>query len=192
MLTDAAQARMPVHGAPSLMRWISAATDSSRPDSARLSQHPEVTELHPGRAGSISPTRTPQRLAAALPPVVLPQLWRALAGELSRWRAGMGWNSRLRIGLVGSEPETALYPTQPRRFGRPTTGAPPPQALIDGTGDAELLALLFEMEVTMLRAEVAPPPNTRHLAVRTGKRYGKTSLTARHGRDLARAIAECR
>ena len=28
--------------------------------------------------------------------------------------------------------------------------------------------------------------------MRTGKRYGKTSLTARHGRDLARAIAECR
>jgi hypothetical protein len=28
--------------------------------------------------------------------------------------------------------------------------------------------------------------------VRTGKRYGKTSLTARHSRDLARAIAECR
>ena len=43
-----------------------------------------------------------------------------------------------------------------------------------------------------MRAEVALPPNTRHLAVRTGKRYGKTSLTARHGRDLARAIAECR
>ena len=36
------------------------------------------------------------------------------------------------------------------------------------------------------------PPNTRHIAVRTGKRYGKTSLTARHERDLARAIAECR
>ncbi len=44
----------------------------------------------------------------------------------------------------------------------------------------------------MLRAEVDPPPNTRHIAVRTGKRYGKTSLTAQHGRDLARAIAECR
>jgi hypothetical protein len=28
--------------------------------------------------------------------------------------------------------------------------------------------------------------------VRTGKRYGQTSLIARHGRDLARAIAECR
>jgi hypothetical protein len=68
----------------------------------------------------------------------------------------------------------------------------PPQALIDGTGDEELLALLFEMDITMLRAQVDPPPNTRHLAVRTGKRYGKTSLIARHERDLARAIAECR
>lgn len=44
----------------------------------------------------------------------------------------------------------------------------------------------------MVRAEVAPPPNTRHIAGRTGKCYGKTSLTARHRRDLARAIAECR
>jgi hypothetical protein len=86
----------------------------------------------------------------------------------------------------------ALYLTQPRRFGAPATGMLPPQALIDGTGDEELHARLFEMDVLMLRAEVDPPPNTHHLAVRTGKRYGKTSLTARHGRDLARAIAECR
>lgn len=28
--------------------------------------------------------------------------------------------------------------------------------------------------------------------VRTGKRYGETSLTARHGQGLSRAIAECR
>jgi hypothetical protein len=60
----------------------------------------------------------------------------------------------------------------------------------DGTGDEELLALLWEMEILMLRAEVDPPPNTRHIAVRTGKRYGKTSLTAHHGRDLARATAQ--
>ena len=55
-----------------------------------------------------------------------------------------------------------------------------------------MLARLFEAPVAVERAGVAPPPNTRHIAVRTGKRYGKTSLTARHGRDLARAIAECR
>lgn len=107
--------------------------------------------------------------------------------------AGRGdWNSRLRIGQTNSRPEMALYLTQPQRFGAPATGMLPPQALLDGTGDAELLALLWEMEVTMLHAEVDPPPNTCHIAVRTGKRYGKTSLTAYHGRDLARVIAECR
>jgi hypothetical protein len=62
----------------------------------------------------------------------------------------------------------------------------------DATANADLLARRFEAPVAVERAEVAPPPNTRHIAVRTGKRYGKTSLTARHGRDLARAIAECR
>jgi hypothetical protein len=82
--------------------------------------------------------------------------------------------------------------TPPRRFGAGAKGGLPPRGLLDGTGDEELLALPLEMEVTMVRAEVDPPPNTRHIAVRTGKRYGKTSLTAKHGRDLTRAIAECR
>ena len=78
-------------------------------------------------------------------------------------------------------------------WGRPRQArclAPPRHSI--WTGDAELLARLSEMEITRLCAEVDPPPNTRHIAVRTGKRYGKTSLTARHGRDLARAISECR
>ena len=82
-----------------------------------------------------------------------------------------------------------LHLTQPRRFGTGAKGVLPPRGLLDGTGDEEMLALLFEMEVTMVRAEVDPPPNTRHIAVRTGTRYGRTSLTARHGRDLARAAA---
>jgi hypothetical protein len=84
----------------------------------------------------------------------------------------------------------AFYLTSARRFGLPRAGALPPRALIDGTGDEELVALLFEMEIMLLRAEVDPPPNTRHIAVRTGKRYGKTSLTAMLGRDLARASAQ--
>src|SRR5262249_26292603 len=112
--------------------------------------------------------------------------------ELSRWLALGDWNSHLRIGLTGRGPEMALYLTSARRFGTGSNGALPPRGLLDGTGDEEVLARLFEMEVTMVRAEVDPPPHTSHLAVRTGKRYGKTSLTARHGRDLARAIAECR
>jgi hypothetical protein len=63
---------------------------------------------------------------------------------------------------------------------------------VAATAVADLFARLFEAPVAVERAEVAPPPNTCHLAVRTGKRYGKTSLTARHGCDLARAMAECR
>jgi hypothetical protein len=73
--------------------------------------------------------------------------WHTLAQELSRWQVGSDWNSRLRIGQVRSGPEMALYLTNARRFGVPRTGHLPPQALIDGTGDKELLALLFEMVI---------------------------------------------
>jgi hypothetical protein len=191
-LTDAAQARTPLTGralfdalegrcSGQLAAWLGA-----------LCQQPEVTDPHPWPGGLDIFDQSAAQVAAALPPVVLPQLWLALARELSRWQSGRDWNSRLRIGLRAGGPEMALYLTQQRCFGLPGSGALPPRALIDGTGDEELLALLFEMDITMLRAQVDPPPNTRHFAVRTGKRYGKTSLTARHGRDLARAIAECR
>jgi hypothetical protein len=191
-LTDAAQARTKLTGRAlfdaldrrchgQLAAWLGA-----------LAQRPEVTDPHPWPGGVEIDDPQAAQVAAALPPVVLPQLWLALAQELSRWQAGVDWNSRLRIGSIGSGPEMALYLTQPRRFGAPATGALPPRTLVDGTGDEELHARLFEMDVTMLRSEVDPPPNTRHIAIRTGKRYGKTSLTARHGRDLARAIAECR
>ena len=191
-LTDAAQAKRPLTGRAlfdaldkrchgQLAAWLGA-----------MCQAPEVTDPHPWPGGLDIFDANAAQVAAALPPVVLPQLWRALAQELSRWQRGGDWNSRLRIGQQRRGPEMALYLTQPRRFGAPATGMLPPQALIDGTGDEELLALLFEMDILMLRAQVDPPPNTCHLAVRTGKRYGKTSLTARHGRDLARAIAECR
>jgi len=123
---------------------------------------------------------------------VLPQLWLALALELLRWHTQGDWNSRLRSGQTWSGPEMALHLTSARCFGTGAKGVPPPRGLLDATGDEELLALLFEMEVAMVRAEDDPPPNTRYIAVRTGMRFGKTSLTARHGRDLARAIAECR
>ena len=182
-LTDAAQARTPLTGRALfdtldrrsgglLAAWLGA-----------LTQHSEVTDPHPWPGGLDITDPNAAQVAAALPPVVLPQLWRALAGELSRWQSGVDWNSRLRISRTARGPEMALYLTEPRRFGAPATGLLPPRALLDGTGDEGLHALLFETSVTMLSAEVAPPPNTRHIAVRTGKRYGKTSLTARHGRE---------
>ena len=80
-----------------------------------------------------------------------------------RWQAGVDWNSRLRIGSIGSGPEIALYLTSARLFGAPATGPLPPRTLIDGTGDEELKAMLFEMDITRLgakarsAAEHAPP-----------------------------------
>jgi hypothetical protein len=191
-LTDAAQARTSLTGRALFEALDVRCGRQLAANLGALCQHPEVTDPHPWPGGLDITDPNAAQVAAALPPVVLPQLWRALAGEMSRWQAGVDWNSRLRIGPVGSSSEMALFLTEPRHFGAPAKGALPPQALLDGTGDAELLALLFETPVTMLSAEVAPPPNIRHIAVRTGKRYGKTSLTARHGRDLVRAIAECR
>ena len=66
-----------------------------------------------------------------------------------------------------------LAPTQPRRFGAPGTGTLPPQALLDGTSDEALLTLLWQTPITMLRTEVDPPPNTRHLAVLEGSRVSQ-------------------
>ena len=45
----------------------------------------------------------------------------------------------------------------------------------------------------MLRAKVDPPPQACHPTVRAGKRYGKTSLAARRGREpLAGKSPSCR
>src|SRR5215472_16211135 len=75
-----------------------------------LTQHPEVTDPHPWPGGLDIMDPQAAQAAAALPPVVLPQLWRALAGELSRWQAGSDWNSHLRLGCSGRGSEMALLP----------------------------------------------------------------------------------
>jgi hypothetical protein len=54
----------------------------------------------------------------------------------------------------------------------------PPRVLLDGTADDELLRRLFYGDaVNIVRPGVDPPPHTRHVAVRTGTRYGMWSLT---------------
>ena len=127
-LTDAAQAKSPLtrralfealdrrcHG--QLAAWIGA-----------LTQHPEVTDPHPWPGGLDSTDPNAAQVAAALPPVVLPQLWRALAEEPSHWQAQGDRNSLLRIGQTASRPEMALDLTMPRRFGAREAGMLPPQA----------------------------------------------------------------
>ena len=116
--------RRPSPGARSRARSTGAATDRWR----ALCQYPEVTDPHPWPGGLDIFDQNAAQAAAALPPVVLPQLWRALAQELSREPSDVDWNSRLRIGQVGGGPEMALYLTSARRFGASATEMLPPQA----------------------------------------------------------------
>ncbi len=68
---------------------------------------------------------------------------------------------------------------------------------MDATADELLLQLLLKDEnVQIKRAKVVPPRSMLHVAVRTGKRYGKRSLCSkpkdRENHDLIRVISECR
>jgi hypothetical protein len=132
--------------------------------------------------------------ALTLAPVVLPHILVALVSELTKWQRGQAWNSCLRIG-PGTHGH-ALYITERLRFSPGEAGLPA-RAVLDATADAEILSRLFGEQIQMEQADIDPPPGTRHIAIRTGKRYGKMSLTTRRkdgspNRDLARAIAEAR
>lgn len=144
-----------------------------------------------------------RRQAAHLPPVILPHLINAFDRELLCWEQGNGpdWNSYLRIGP--SPRGYALFVTNPLRFGQQEGKALPPRIILDATADEELLQLLLKDEqVEIRRAQVQTPDSLLHVAVRTGKRYGKRALCTRRwrkddgqqpaNRDLKRAIAECR
>ncbi len=117
--------------------------------------------------------------ARARGPVILPTLVRALQAELPRWLAGGEWNSRLHIG--GGE----LHILRPRRFSL-EEGEVLPVVILDATADEHLLSLLLGAPVRVERprgGEVVPPPRMQHIAVRSGKRYAKTSLIGRIGAD---------
>lgn len=133
-------------------------------------------------------------------PVTFPPVARALVAELLTWRAsretGAEWNSliSLRPAAAGAAHagEWALAITEPLRFALAKDGqALPPITLLDATADADLLARLFCQPVRLEPADVpAPPAHTRHIAVRTGKRYGKRALTHWHGTGLETAARE--
>jgi hypothetical protein len=166
------------HAQGHLSNWIGA-----------LSRQEDITNHHPKAV--IDQLGDVMAQVEALPEVVLPRVWQALANEAVAWSQGREWNSLLRIKPASGAGEMALCITEPRILcpNQPL----PPVVLLDATADEELLHRLFGMKVLLEREDtVPPPPHMRHIAVRTGKRYDKTSLTARHGRDLARAIAECR
>ena len=133
-----------------------------------LCQEPEVSDppRSSGRA-DICDHRNAAQVAAALPPVVLPQpLAGARAGALT-----------LAGGRRAVEQPPAHRPDrQSSGDGAPSDTATPLRdsrevcatrhgGYLDATGDEELLALLFEMGSRMLAALVDPPPKARHITV---------------------------
>jgi hypothetical protein len=142
---------------------------------AALQHDPRATNLHPPTELSIHDPLALEK-ARAQPPIVLPFVWHGLYAELLKWQRGGEWNSRLRIGPFRQE-EWALHITTPLQFGQRDGEPLPPRVLLDATANAEILSRLFGCQVDIQREDVAPPPHTRHVAVRTGKRYGKVSMT---------------
>jgi putative DNA primase/helicase len=192
-LTDAERAQTPLHG----QALFAALNQRCQGQLAAW-----VSRLHnaPGTLMDPRPwvdldTSAPDAVEQAerLPPVVLPHLVAALFRELPQWEQGQPWNSLLRLGP--GRHGWSVFLTEPLTFTPDEAGHHPPRLVLDATADPELLQLLHGM-VKIERAEVQAPPGMRHIAVRTGKRYGKRSLCIRRKDgsqpDLLRALAECR
>ncbi|HEY7346988.1 MAG TPA: hypothetical protein VH599_01620 [Ktedonobacterales bacterium] len=192
-LTDAERAQTPLHG----QALFAALNQRCQGQLAAW-----VSRLHnaPGTLMDPRPwvdldTSAPDAAEQAerLPPVVLPHLVTALFRELPQWEQEQPWNSLLRVGP--GRHGWNLFLTEPLAFTPDEAGHLPPRLVLDATADPELLQLLHGT-VTVERTEVQAPPGMRHVAVRTGKRYGKRSLCIlrKDGSqpDLLRALAECR
>ncbi|MGH2505794.1 MAG: hypothetical protein ACRDHZ_00005, partial [Ktedonobacteraceae bacterium] len=132
-------------------------------------------------------------------PIVLPHILVALMSELVKWERARDWNSCIRIGR-GRE-GWALFLTEPLKFSADKDNGIPARVVLDATApDPEILSLVLGEQVEIQRTDIAPPPGTRHLAMRTGKRYGLVSLCATPhangkplpNRYLLRAVAEIR
>ena len=121
--------------------------------------------------------------------IVLPYLVKALVSERNKWQRGTAWNSCLEIKL--GKHGYALFVSDVKRF-TSKSGAVPAMTLLDATANKILLSRLFAMNVKIDRVTIEPPPHMRHIAVRTGKRYSKTSLERKEDKDRKRVIAECR
>jgi hypothetical protein len=132
-----------------------------------------------------------------LAPVLLPHILIALLQEFVKWQKGEEWNSLMRIGPASHRNGFSLYITEPMQITPDEEGYTPPVILLDATADEEIHSRILGRKLKMHRAEVDPAPGTKHIAIRSGKRYGKTALTTERkdgkpNRDLQRTIAEVR
>jgi hypothetical protein len=201
-ITDASQSKTPLHGQELfnaidqragglLYGWI----QELRQDDQYMNTRPQWRELEEEEPAA-------QELEAAnLAPIIFPHIMQALDSEVLKWKwhNGQRWNSCIRIGP--GPHGWAFYITERRAFTPGSEGSLPSRAILDATADAEILSRLFGEKIELEQAEIDPPPGTRHLAIRTGKRYGKKSLCSNSEKNrqagklstyLLRTIAEAR
>lgn len=145
------------------------------------------------------------RVAEGLPTIVLPHIWHGLVRERNQYIAAQqarilgeqpqAWNSRLRIGPY-AHGTYALHITEVLQFGG--KGAMPPTAILDATPPpTDVISAIFGRGAHVLDPDcpdITPPPAMKHIAIRTGARYGKMRLCdeERNARDVRRVIAQCR
>ncbi len=193
VLVDAQRDKKPIHG-KAFFDALNARTNG-RLESLiiELRNIPGYENTHPWAEIDVD-SEDAERQAQCLPYVVLPHLLNAIDAEFFRWKSGLPWNSLVRVG-PGKSGTWSIFITQPLLFGSTKNATLPPIIILDATADEELLGLLFNNKIKINRESVTPTPGTKHIAIRTGKRYGKYALTAKKkdGKQygLERAIAEC-
>jgi hypothetical protein len=101
--------------------------------------------------------------------VIVPFIVRWLLEDLPKWEVGgEEWNSRAHIYVHDRQPHLRIItPVQP---------AAEVLTLLDATASDDIFSRLMGRPVQAVRQEITPPPNTRHIAVRTQTRSGQVKV----------------
>jgi hypothetical protein len=196
-IAEAGQAKQKLHGLQ-LFNALDRHTGGQLANwTAELEQDGKYTNTHPWYKIEETDPEHQELEVVTLAPVTLPHILVALLKEREKWlrnrESGQQWNSCVRVGP--GPHGYALYISERRRF-TPGDEGLPPRIILDATADEEILSRLFGEKIRLERREAEAAEGTRHLAIRTGKRYGKKALCSvrKDGSRpyLARAIAEAR
>jgi len=116
--------------------------------------------------------------------VTVPHLMVAMLQEVIQWQRGTHFNSVIRLGSYQQGEGEYAYHITYKRMPSEEIG---PLTILDATADDTIARLYFSKSVEIVRPEVIPPPSMKHIAIRTGKRYGKIAMTQEDGHELNRA-----
>lgn len=193
LLTDTARSKKPIHGKAifdaldkashgQLVNWLGELDQDiknrdQRPFTKLDAEDPELEEY-----------------TKHLAPIIMPHILQAFMSELVKWQHGQEWNSCIEMRQASHDGTYALYITEPLQLNPGEGNQLPPRIVLDATADEEIHGRILGKKLKIQREEVPIVPDTQHIAVRTGKGYGKRMLcsTRRDGTSpsLDRTLAE--